>query len=94
MEEQTTRQVEGEMSLRSWRVCERVGLGGVAGVMERKDVKEQQLWSYLVQLASAVRVVHGAGLVFHGSITPSKLLVTPNGRLRCGTLSRSPSLKI
>ncbi len=36
---------------------------------------EEQLWSYLVQLASALRVVHSAGLACRAaSLAPSKVL--------------------
>jgi hypothetical protein len=47
------------------------------------QVSEEQLWSYMVQLATVLRVVHGAGLFFRpGGLHPSKVLVPSRGRLR------------
>ncbi|KAL2653446.1 hypothetical protein R1flu_021574 [Riccia fluitans] len=53
--------------------------GGVAPVM----ISEEQLWSYLVQLAAALRAVHSAGLFFRpGGLHPSKVILPTRGRLR------------
>lgn len=47
------------------------------------QVSEDQLWSYIVQLASVIRSVHAAGLFFRpGGLHPSKILVPSKGRLR------------
>ena len=57
-----------------------------AGLM-RNAPSEEQLWSYLTQLASALRVVHCAGLAVRtGSLMPSKVLLTSHatGRIRIG----------
>ena len=54
-----------------------------AGLMH----SDEQLWSYLTQLASALRVVHCAGLAVRtGSLMPSKVLLTSHatGRIRIG----------
>lgn len=59
-----------------------------AGLM-RNAPSEEQLWSYLTQLASALRVVHCAGLAVRtGSLMPSKVLLTSHatGRIRIGSL--------
>ena len=53
----------------------------------RNAPSEEQLWSYLTQLASALRVVHCAGLAVRtGSLMPSKVLLTSHatGRIRIG----------
>ncbi|BDA44294.1 PAN2-PAN3 deadenylation complex subunit pan3 at C-terminar half [Coccomyxa sp. Obi] len=48
---------------------------------------EEQLWSYLVQLISAVRAAHGSGLLLRpASLLPSKILLTSPGRIRVGSL--------
>ncbi|KAI9701021.1 MAG: PAB-dependent poly(A)-specific ribonuclease subunit 3 [Candelina mexicana] len=49
-------------------------------------VPEQVLWSYMVQIASALKTIHGAGLAAR-SIDASKILVTSKNRIRlnaCG----------
>lgn len=46
---------------------------------------EEQLWSYLVQLISALRAAHGSGLLLRpASLLPSKVLLTGPGRIRVG----------
>ena len=45
---------------------------------------ESLLWSYIIELCSALRCVHSAGLAVR-AMDPSKVLVTSRGRLRlCG----------
>ena len=45
---------------------------------------ESLLWSYIIELCSALRSVHSAGLAVR-ALDPSKVLVTSRGRLRlCG----------
>ena len=45
---------------------------------------ESLLWSYIIELCSALRAVHSAGLAVR-ALDPSKVLVTSRGRLRlCG----------
>ncbi|KAF2641951.1 PABP-dependent poly(A) nuclease 3 [Massarina eburnea CBS 473.64] len=51
-------------------------------------VPEQVLWGYIVQLASALKAIHGSGLAAR-LITPSKILLTSKNRIRlnaCGIL--------
>jgi PAB-dependent poly(A)-specific ribonuclease subunit 3 len=51
-------------------------------------VPEQTLWGYLVQMASALKAIHGAGLAAR-LITPSKILLTSKNRIRlnaCGIM--------
>ncbi|PVI04807.1 PAB-dependent poly(A)-specific ribonuclease subunit PAN3 [Periconia macrospinosa] len=51
-------------------------------------VPEQVLWGYIVQLASALKAIHGSGLAAR-LITPSKVLLTSKNRIRlnaCGIL--------
>lgn len=51
-------------------------------------VPEQVLWGYIVQIASALKAIHGSGLAAR-LITPSKILVTSKNRIRlnaCGIL--------
>lgn len=46
-------------------------------------VTEEQLWSYLVQLTSAIRAAHSSGLALRpGSLAPSKVIITEMGRIR------------
>ncbi|PRW58104.1 PAB-dependent poly(A)-specific ribonuclease subunit 3 [Chlorella sorokiniana] len=53
----------------------------------RNPANEEQLWSYLVQLTSALRCIHSAGLAARpGCLMPSKVLVTSTGRVRIGSL--------
>lgn len=45
---------------------------------------ESMLWSYIIELCSALRSVHSAGLAVR-AMDPSKVLLTSRGRLRlCG----------
>lgn len=47
------------------------------------QVNEDQLWSYMVQLAAVLRAVHSAGLFFRpGGLHPSKVILPMRGRLR------------
>ena len=47
-------------------------------------IAESLLWSYIIELCSALRCVHSAGLAVR-AMDPSKVLVTSRGRLRlCG----------
>jgi PAB-dependent poly(A)-specific ribonuclease subunit 3 len=51
-------------------------------------VPEHVLWGYIVQIASALKTIHGAGLAAR-LITPSKILLTSKNRIRlnaCGIL--------
>ncbi|KAF2740750.1 PAB-dependent poly(A)-specific ribonuclease subunit PAN3 [Polyplosphaeria fusca] len=51
-------------------------------------IPEQVLWGYLVQIASALKAIHGSGLAAR-LITPSKVLITSKNRIRlnaCGIL--------
>jgi len=53
----------------------------------RNACNEEQLWSFMVQLASALRAMHMAGLAARrGALAPSKVLLTSAGRLRMGAL--------
>ncbi|CAM6115673.1 unnamed protein product [Calypogeia fissa] len=57
--------------------------GGVAPMM----VSEDQLWSYMVQLAAVLRAVHSAGLFFRpGGLHPSKVILPTRGRLRVSSV--------
>lgn len=54
-----------------------------AGGVVHLTVNEEQLWSYMVQLATLLRAVHGAGLYFRpGGLHPSKVILTSKGRIR------------
>ncbi|KAK5116412.1 hypothetical protein LTR62_007959 [Meristemomyces frigidus] len=55
----------------------RVGKGGA------QYVPENDLWAYIVQLASALKAVHEAGLAAQ-TVTASKVLITSKNRLRLG----------
>ncbi|KAI9795510.1 MAG: PAB-dependent poly(A)-specific ribonuclease subunit 3 [Piccolia ochrophora] len=44
-------------------------------------IPEQVLWAYIVQLASALKVIHGTGLAAR-LLDPSKILLTSKNRLR------------
>ncbi|KAF2271612.1 PAB-dependent poly(A)-specific ribonuclease subunit PAN3 [Westerdykella ornata] len=44
-------------------------------------VPEQVLWGYIVQIASALKAIHGAGLAAR-LITPSKVILTSKNRVR------------
>lgn len=53
----------------------------------RNPASEEQLWSYLAQLTSALRCIHQGGLAARpGSLMPSKVLVSSAGRVRIGSL--------
>lgn len=49
-------------------------------------VPEQTLWGYLVQIASALKAIHGAGLAAR-LIMPSKILLTAKNRIRLNACS-------
>ncbi|KAI8621102.1 hypothetical protein BC830DRAFT_1095808 [Chytriomyces sp. MP71] len=52
----------------------------------KPGVPERSLWSYIVQIAAAVKTLHGAGLAAR-ILEPSKILVTGKNRVRlncCG----------
>ena len=44
-----------------------------------RAMQEDLIWDYLIQLVSALRVVHGAGLALH-CVEATKILVTGCGR--------------
>lgn len=48
-------------------------------------VPEQVLWSYMVQISNAIRIVHRAGLAVR-VLDPTKILLCPNGRLRVSSV--------
>lgn len=51
------------------------------------QANEDQLWSYMVQLATVLRAVHGAGLYFRpGGLHPSKVILTSKGRIRVSSV--------
>ncbi|KAI3433530.1 hypothetical protein D9Q98_003340 [Chlorella vulgaris] len=53
----------------------------------RTPASEEQLWSYLVQLASGLRCIHSAGLAARPAcLQPSKVLLCVAGRVRIGAL--------
>nr|POE86425.1 pab-dependent poly(a)-specific ribonuclease subunit pan3 [Quercus suber] len=61
---------------------------GVAGRAHSQALPEQELWGFLVQLASALNAIHDLGLAAQ-ALTPSKVLITSKNRLRlncCGVL--------
>ncbi|TCD59959.1 PAB-dependent poly(A)-specific ribonuclease subunit 3 [Steccherinum ochraceum] len=47
-------------------------------------ISERTLWSYLIQIASALKAVHDAGLSMR-VIDPSKVLITGQNRIRIGS---------
>ncbi|CAG8954277.1 hypothetical protein HYFRA_00005898 [Hymenoscyphus fraxineus] len=51
-----------------------------------QTVPEQVLWSYIVQLASAVKAVHAASLAVR-CMDPSKVILTDKGRVRLNACS-------
>jgi len=53
--------------------------------MNGSFIPEEVLWSYICQLVSALRVIHGAGLASR-TIDPSKILITGKNRLRINCL--------
>jgi PAB-dependent poly(A)-specific ribonuclease subunit 3 len=50
------------------------------------NVPEQVIWGYTVQIASALKAIHGVGLAAR-LITPSKILVTSKNRIRLNACS-------
>ncbi|KAF9238694.1 hypothetical protein BU15DRAFT_88313 [Melanogaster broomeanus] len=59
--------------------------GRIAGPMNT-IIPETTLWSYIIQIANAIRVAHEAGLAVR-MVEPTKILLTGNNRLRinsCG----------
>lgn len=51
--------------------------------MVQINVTEPQLWSYAIQIASALRAVHRAGLVCRAAnLAPSKVILTAKNRVR------------
>jgi len=57
------------------------------GALVRNQAAEPVLWSYLVQLASALHAAHNHGLAIRpASLDPSKVLVTVLGRVRVSSL--------
>lgn len=64
-----------------------------SGALVRRAATPDQLWSYLVQLACALRAAHSAGrAVRAASLHPSKVLLVPPGRLRVGSLGLADAL--
>lgn len=64
-----------------------MGMGGVAGLglgpgEPNGPVEERVLWSYVVQIANAMKEVHDAGLAFRG-LDVSKVLVVGKNRCAC-----------
>lgn len=60
----------------------------------RMPATEQQLWSYLVQLTSAIREIHSAGLVIgSAALSPSKILLMSPLRVRLGAVGLEEALK-
>ena len=47
-------------------------------------IGEDTLWSYLVQLAAALRAVHSVGLACRAALHPSKVLLVAGTRIRLG----------
>jgi PAB-dependent poly(A)-specific ribonuclease subunit 3 len=57
------------------------------GNLMRNPATETQLWSYLVQLSSALRAIHSAGLVASpATLAPSKVLLMAPSRVRLGAV--------
>lgn len=52
----------------------------------RQQLPESTVWNYIVQLTSALRVIHAAGLACR-TLDPSKILVTGRLRLRLSSLA-------
>ncbi|CAD6591551.1 MAG: PAB-dependent poly(A)-specific ribonuclease subunit 3, partial [Tremellales sp. Tagirdzhanova-0007] len=51
-------------------------------------IRERMLWSYIVQIANALKAIHSSGLAAR-SLDPSKVMITGKNRIRlngCGTL--------
>jgi PAB-dependent poly(A)-specific ribonuclease subunit 3 len=64
-----------------------------SGALVRRGATPDQLWSYLVQLACALRAAHTAGRALRvASLHASKVLLVPPGRLRVGSLGLADAL--
>ena len=64
---------------------------GPAG-LQRAPAAEQQLWTYITQLAAALRAVHVAGCAVGApGLAPSKVLLTSRStaRIKIGAARRS-----
>lgn len=58
-----------------------------AHIQNQTVAAEDQLWSYLVHLASAIRTVHSAGLALRPEgLLSTQILLTSNGRLRINSI--------
>ena len=69
------------------------GATASAGFIPPVAPGEDALWSYLVQLACALRAAHTAGLELRpGCLHASKVLILPGGRLKVGALGIPPTL--
>ena len=68
---------EGGLSLGVPLYCCRVAGGGVNS--PAKAPTETEIWSYIVQLCSALRCIHGSGLAAR-TIEPTKILQYGKGR--------------
>ncbi|CAD7695423.1 unnamed protein product [Ostreobium quekettii] len=56
-------------------------------LQSQRPASEDELWSYLTQLAAVTRVAHSSGLAFRPEcLIPSKVLLTSGGRLRVGSI--------
>ncbi|PSN54180.1 hypothetical protein C0J52_03572 [Blattella germanica] len=60
--------------------------GGGSGMLP-----EGVIWSYIIQLTSALRVIHAAGLACR-TLDPTKILLTGNSRIRLSSLAISDVL--
>lgn len=64
-----------------------------SGVVALNPASEAQLWSYLVQLTSAIRCVHNAGLALRpGCLHPSKILLSSLGHISVGCVGMLDAL--
>jgi len=62
--------------------------GRHAGAGRPQIIPENDLWSYIVQVASALRTIHEGGVAAQ-TVVPSKIIITSKNRLRlngCGVL--------
>lgn len=58
-------------------------------------ISEDQLWSYTVQLTSALRAIHSAGLVLgQAALMPSKVIVSSPSRVRLAAVGLSQALML